>query len=98
MNRPPKTKLMTVDDVLDWYRDFARRGVRAPERDEHKTMFGNRHDWNLTTLAKKGLLRIEISGKNWRVIEIDGMRTAEHNPPWFVYRVIDKDGDRMVRA
>lgn len=94
----PPVNPLTVDDVLAWYRDFARRGVRAPKRGEHRQKFGTRHDWQLTTLARKGLCRIEISGKNWRVIELDGMRTAEHDPPWFVWRVIDAQGDRMIKA
>lgn len=92
-----------IDHILDFYRAAAREGRRCPTKVEQAQAFGAiRFDESLAELARRGLItKIEIYGKNWRVVEIDGMRTAPFMPKdghiAKPYRIIDKAGDNWVR-
>ncbi len=91
-----------IDLIIDFYRAAADAGRRCPTAVEHMQEFGMlRLGEAPTDLARRGLITsVEIYGKNWRVIEIDGKRTAPFLPrdghvakP---YRIINKDGDNWV--
>ena len=58
---------------------------------------------NLKPLALKGVIRVEIYAKNWRVVEIlvgshKGQRTQE--PPWGgkFYKKMDKNGTMLIEG
>lgn len=86
--------------LLEWLRDLARNNQRAPTEDQMRTEFGNAGKAMLRSLVSDGTVtRIEIYGKNWRVIELDGLRTAPYIPKYgkgLPYRVIDKAGDHWL--
>lgn len=77
--------------------DVAKSGARAPTRFELQRMFGGDVFRAMRFLTAAGRLRIEVYAKNWRVIEIQGHRTAR--PPFKgaprPYRVIDQHGDSV---
>ena len=83
------------DFVLGYLRGFAKRGERCPTnpeilnhcREHGLTMPANMYP---SALANRGLLRSEVYGTNWRVIEIDDYRTAERPGGGEPYKVIDK--------
>lgn len=43
-----------------------------------------------SSMAKHGLLKVEVYGKNWRVVEIEGHRTMESPIGGNPYRVFEK--------
>lgn len=59
-------------------RDAAEAGVRCPTNPEITKILGRLpFECTPTELARKGLITVEVYGKNWRVVEIDGKRTME---------------------
>jgi hypothetical protein len=81
--------------VVDFLREVARKGERCPTSPEIgaaliRAGFQSSASYRVSVLARRGLFKVEIYGKNWRVIEIDGMRTK--GPPFIgtPYRVIAK--------
>lgn len=64
-------------------RTCARNGERCPTRGDL-----NGYDKGLLpVMAREGFFTLEIGGRNWRVIEIDGLRTREP-PDWKpLYRI-----------
>lgn len=79
-----------MTELLDWLREVARNGARCPTNPEIGARgFGTN---TLPSLARAGLLKLEIYQKNWRVIEIDGMRTEEPPECGKPYMTIDGDG------
>lgn len=90
--------------VFDYVVDAARAGKRCPQRSEFPP--GANSSCLISRLARDGWLRVEISGHNWRTIEIvqgpyRGLRTQE-NPsrakPWKIIPSIEADLAREQRA
>lgn len=84
------------DVVLDMLRTAAREGRRCPTNPElrdalHKQGLGLSVSAIPPALARDGLLRIEVYSKNWRVVEVDGFRTAEDPRGGEPYKVIEKE-------
>lgn len=85
--------------VLSELRRAARQGLRCPTNAELRDMAvsagvrptANGYPSDLAYLRK---CRVEVYGQNWRVVEIDGMRTAEYKPGAVPYVVI-QDGKRV---
>ena len=84
----------TEEVVLDILRGAAREGFRCPTNDAIRGALRTAGYLGLppglmpSKLALRGLLRVEIYDKNYRVIEIDGHRTAappKPGPPWLVF-------------
>lgn len=80
--------------VLAILRDAAQRGVRCPtnpEIAEALIKFGF-PTWpkeaRVHELAYAGFLKVEVYDQNYRVVEIDGMRTKAARPGWQPYAVI----------
>lgn len=91
-----------IDAILEFYRAAAREGRRCPTQFDQRSAFGTiRFGESPGQLARQGLItRVEVYGKNWRVVEIDGLRTAPYIPKsgkGLPYRVIDKTGDHWIR-
>lgn len=85
------------DFILTLLRDAARNSRRCPTNDEVANALigaGYGNTLNVSLLARRGLFRIEVYAYNWRVVEIDGMRTAPcpHKHSVRPYRVIDTGG------
>lgn len=84
--------------VLDLVRNAAKAGLRCPQNFEivnavQRAGYGMVASAMLPNLARKGRLRVEIYAGNWRVAEIDGLRTQ--GPPagsGVPYKVIDGAG------
>jgi hypothetical protein len=81
--------------VVDFLLEVARKGERCPTSTEIgaaliRAGLRSSASHRVPDLARRGLFKVEIYGKNWRVVEIDGMRTME--PPFVgaPYRVIAK--------
>lgn len=88
--------------LLEAFRTAALAGKRCPDNDELSDLVycagGTQWRLALDTLAAEGKIRIEICGKNWRVVYLPGenLNTAlEPNgrPAW---RIIDKFGSRKA--
>lgn len=78
--------------VLLILKDAAFRGVRCPTNPEIKRVVGSLpYEDSVTQLAREGLCIAYLYGHNYRVVEIDGKKTApapEHyGPP---HKVIGK--------
>lgn len=78
------------DLILWWIKERVAAGERAPFN--HEIRGGTA---TLQNMLRRGLIsRIEVYGKNWRVIQLpDGSRTAE--PPFSnlgPYRTFSRDG------
>ena len=67
----------TPQRVFEYLLHYCNQGVRAPTRDEVTADLGHMTSPIVTLLALDGLITIEIFGRNWRVFEINGKRTAE---------------------
>lgn len=69
-----------------------------PEIGDHLYGLGLNYpaDARPSALAARGLLRSEVYARNWRVVEIDGMRTKEPPTGGAPYRIIDGAGSRYV--
>jgi hypothetical protein len=81
--------------MVEFLREVARKGERCPTSTEIgaaliRAGLQSSASCRVPVLARRGLFKVEIYGKNWRVIEIDGLRTME--PPFVgvPYRVIAK--------
>ncbi len=87
---------LRVRDVLQVLRQAAAKGLRCPTNEEIEQQTGAMHfSETPPQLALAGLLTVEIYGKNYRVIEIDGIRTAaapEGRKPYRVYGKSDALG------
>ena len=89
----------SVRFVLDLLRRAAEHGERCPTRPEIREAL---EEAGLPTpiyacpaeLAYAGLIRIEVYGKNYRVVQIDDLRTAEAPAGWLPYLIIE-DGRRQ---
>ena len=84
------------DRVLTILREAARAGERCPSNMQINVELRRRWGHGIQEMAQVGpmanlgLLRVEIYFANYRVVELDGVRTKrpDHsNPPW---KVIDK--------
>lgn len=85
--------------VLACLRAAAKAGARCPTNEDIQSAI--RCDFpkpeRPAQLALRGLGRVEIYGRNYRVFEFpDGMRTAECPHGGKPYRVLDKDGDQWL--
>lgn len=88
---------VTPDQMIGFLRDTAEAGLRCPTAVELAQAFGSvPYAAALGTLAKRGLLTVYVYGKNWRVVEIDGVRTAPPPHGGEPYRVLNADGDNWV--
>lgn len=89
-NRPHASE----DVVLDLLRAAAAAGLRCPTNEALRASLraagylGLPAEMVPSELAERGRLRVEIYGRSYRVIEIDGQRTAAApNPgaPWLIF-------------
>lgn len=89
---------MTPEEIiLDILRDAARKGERCPTNGRLRVLAKQRGltngvpvDCIPSELAHRGLCRSEVYSQNWRVVEIDGMRTQECPRGGEPYKVIDR--------
>lgn len=84
--------------ILSILREAAKKGERCPTLPQLRLAVqclgfrGIQTTAHLTVLARQGHIRIEVYARNWRVVEIDGHRTAPSPDPYAVpYRVIGAD-------
>lgn len=90
-------------NTLEVLRGYAKRGERCPtneqlSRDLMKQFGHPLSHWHAPAeLAYLGLLRTEVYAKNYRVIEIDGMRTAEEPAGRKPYLVIEHGKRKEMR-
>lgn len=81
--------------VLAILREAAIAGRRCPTNPQiHKELIRRGYSsWPAplkpSELAYRGLIKSEVYANNWRVIEIDGHRTAEAPNGWQCYLIID---------
>lgn len=85
--------ITTYADLFKWIEERAAKGERCPTLYEIRKRCTT--NMPLTELADMGLIRIEVYGRNWRVIEIingrnAGARTKEAPDGWEPYWVSDK--------
>ena len=90
----------TRDAVLAELRAAARAGRRCPTNADlrwalRKRGLTLRADCLPSALAYAGVLRVEVSGRNWRVVQIDGHRTAENPKGHHTYLTIDRLRTRL---
>lgn len=91
--------MCAVRAVLGILRDAASRGARCPTNEDLRqqlwaiglTMPAYAHP---AELAYAKHIRVEVYGRNYRVVEIDGMRTAEPPEGGQPYLVIDRRHER----
>lgn len=82
---------ITAEDVLAILRDAASRGERCPTNPEIRTILGELPSHLIPSeLAYDGHCVVEVYGKNWRVVEIDGKRTMACPHSQYCYRRIEK--------
>lgn len=84
---------VVVGAALSILRAAANKGERCPTNDElRRQLYELGHtlssDAHPAELAYEGLIKVEVYGRNYRVIEIEGKRTAEAPPGWEPYLVI----------
>ena len=83
--------------VLDLLREATRGGLRCPTNEALRASLraagylGLPVEMVPSELALRGRLRTEVYGRNYRVIEIDGQRTAPPPTPGTPWRVIDAE-------
>lgn len=65
----------TPERVLEYLRWYCEQGARAPSQSEMARDLGHQARPLVTLLALQGKMIVEVGGRNWRVIEIDGKRT-----------------------
>lgn len=88
--------------LLDAFRAAALKGERAPDNARLADMVyqagGKQWAQALHDLAASGKIRIEICGKNWRVVYLvaENINTALEPNGRAAYRVIDKNGSRKM--
>ena len=94
-----------VEAVLDILRAAATNKERCPMNEQIIMMLKDQGygglPWGLrpSELARLGYIRVEIYSHNWRVVEIDGLRTAEPPrkigvPPVKPHKVLDGAQER----
>lgn len=95
--------------VFDLVREAARLKARCPTNDQIsaklmrqrlRSVHPSGRGWT-GELAKAGYFRIEVSGHNWRTIEIlvgpdKGARTMDDPKGGTIYRRIDNHGDKWL--
>jgi len=99
----PRSAGARINAVRAILQDAAIKGERCPTADGIARLLEKRRPggWIVPLLARRGEIKIEVSGKNWRVVEImtgahAGRRTAENPDGHKPYRVIDRNGDRYL--
>lgn len=86
--------------LLEAFRKAALAGERAPDNDVLSDLVyaGGASQWAqaLRQLCAEGKIRIEICGKNWRVVYllVENINTAPEPNGRTAYRIIDKFGSR----
>lgn len=90
--------MTTHDDIFSYVLGYCQSGDRAPTAQHLISKFGAKANSMLIELAYEGRLCIEIYGRNWRVIDIKGLRTAMPKDGVQCYRRLDKGGDYWRRG
>lgn len=84
----PDRPVATADAVYAWLLEIAKKGERAPTLDQIAFQFKGGPS-RVAALAREGRIRIEVWAHNWRVIEIEGLRTMKAPTGNKPYRVVD---------
>lgn len=106
----PETGDRKLDMVLSILTELAIAKKRCPSNNapgyEWSRLFREKTgegfpDHALHLLARLGTIRIEVQGKNWRVVEIltgryKGARTMEDPDAGHLYRIVDATGSHML--
>ena len=87
--------------VIALLKECAEKGLRCPSNPEIGTYvralgFKFLSECQPSSLARQGILRTEVYGHNWRVIEIGGKRTKEAPAGQKPYLIIDVRGKRKM--
>lgn len=88
--------------ILAAIRRAATAGQRCPDNDQLADAVyaagGRRWRQGLDELTKTGVIKIEVAGKNWRVVTIlaDGLRTAPEPAGRRAWLVVDTGGSRRA--
>lgn len=93
----PYGQILDRARFLAWVRETVASGQRFPTQDAIDERWGHKGNRTLIEFAREGLLTIEVTGKNWRVVTIDGKSSMAHPNGWRAYRRIDKSGDQWMR-